>query len=1046
MNDVFHNVLVSSPNSGGVFLLQNGRVRMIDGSDTTGFYATDKLLIRGFQPADVVIHDILKDESIKSLHDDIHDVIVHQGSIYVVGTSGNYVAKLNEHGAELQRWVFPGEKDSWHINCLAVVNGRVVFSAFGDFREAREYKGKTDGSGFVQDLESGERLITGLSQPHSIVFSSGRLFIANSEKFELHEYDSSFKLKRKCVLDGYTRGIELAGSTLYVGLSRSRNAETGNISSAAIVAMDGHDLEEIGRLDIPRDEVYSIRSVDATEVAGLVANVSSTSWRRMASVNSLMSQALEAEKIGFSRANEDISRLQMELQQMTIQVASSLDEVNLAREAVRVLEDVKESSDRKIEDLSVRLAEVLAKSEGLNRKLGELDSELTSKSEELVTFRRHHNVALEEIASARSEIAKLGEGLEESRRERNVAAEALENAEHEIRSLKESLAEIRQSGFWRMTAPFRWFLTGLYSIGRRLKKVALACAFFARNPGLLRPILTQAKKEGVLATMRRTKDFLLRGGPRDPVIPQRHEHKLVLKQENGTPVVVLTTAHCLYLARLIVDALRRAEIPAKIIQSMPEGGYDDVPHFVICPQMFPRLPGMYVAYQLEQSVSSRWFTEEYLRTLENSFAILDYSRRNIEFLNSKGLSLRQIYYLPVGPAAQPETQDSCRFEYDVLFYGDVNNERRKTYLERISKVFSVKVVSDKFGEELYRDMASAKVVVNIHYYPGALLETTRLWECLSRGKIVVSERSSDMDEHEELGELVDFVDIDDVDGMVSRIADIVTNEDELKRRVERIASRLVGTTNWFDFFFYRFLLATDNISFQQFWDLVGKNLHLPTSRLCLSLPEYTSRQEDFSKDNHYGFWMFPGLRHRQGWVGCALSYKYIAMLSKKQGFHEIAVCEDDVEFPDGFEKKWRVVDSQLQNSEWDIFSGLMADLHPGLSVSAIETRDGMTFVSTDRMISTVFNCYNQTVFNLIADWDEKNLDVGMNTIDRYLERAASLKVITTHPFLVGHKEEQSSTIWSFQNTQYSELIRDSEIKLGRKIHEFERDGGKALHW
>lgn len=47
-------------------------------------------------------------------------------------------------------------------------------------------------------------------------------------------------------------------------------------------------------------------------------------------------------------------------------------------------------------------------------------------------------------------------------------------------------------------------------------------------------------------------------------------------------------------------------------------------------------------------------------------------------------------------------------------------------------------------------------VLNIHYYENALLQTTRIYECLSLNKLVVSEQGSDQDEHTELDGIVDF--------------------------------------------------------------------------------------------------------------------------------------------------------------------------------------------------------------------------------------------------------------------------------------------------
>ena len=148
-----------------------------------------------------------------------------------------------------------------------------------------------------------------------------------------------------------------------------------------------------------------------------------------------------------------------------------------------------------------------------------------------------------------------------------------------------------------------------------------------------------------------------------------------------------------------------------------------------------------------------------------------------------------------------------------------------------------------------------------------LLETTRVWECLSLGKLVVSERSTDMEDHGELDGLVDFVDIDDIAGMVGRVRYWLGHPSDREERVRSNQAAIAGGFNRFDYFFHRFLIATDNISFDQFWREAGRRYPLESDRLCLNLPEYTDRGRDFARDNHYGFSLFPGLRHGCGWLG-----------------------------------------------------------------------------------------------------------------------------------------------------------------------------------
>lgn len=600
--------------------------------------------------------------------------------------------------------------------------------------------------------------------------------------------------------------------------------------------------------------------------------------------------------------------------------------------------------------------------------------------------------------------------------------------------LEAELQQLRQSRSWRLTAPLRGATALVGRVRRRLGNGFRAVRFIAENPGDLRGVWQRAREEGLASTLVRAMGFARRGGPRpSPEMPPAPRLSL---RESGA--VVLTTRHCLYIARLIQRALEDAGISARIIQEEPVGGYESLPHFVICPQMFERLPGLYVAFQMEQSVSSRWFTDSYFQMLQNSFSVFDYSIDNIRYLGDKGLSVKQLYYLPIGYLPGYMVEPAPEEDYEVVFYGDVNCERRRIFLEALQERFRVKVLSEVYGDELRNEISRAKVVVNIHYYEGALLETTRIWECLSLGRLLVSERSSDMDRHASLDGLVDFVEVGDIAGMVERIAYWLSNESQRRERVAENTRRLSSGFREFDYFFHRFLLATDNLSFGEFWQLVGSTLRLPVDRVCLNLPEYVERGDDFQKDNVHGYWCIPGLRHAQGWVGCAMSYKFIMLLAQQQGMPRISICEDDVEFPEHFESRMAAITSYLDANEgqWDIFSGLMADFNKDARIEAVVDRDGMRYVHTDKLISTVFNIYSSRIFDMVKDWDEGNRDVVSNTIDRYIENQSAVRVITTDPFLVGHKEEQSSTIWGFENTQYKDMIQASQAILRAKVDDY----------
>ncbi|NWD77187.1 DUF4915 domain-containing protein [Pseudomonas gingeri] len=276
MPHLFNNLLISSPNGGGLLFIHRDQAFHLDSVNTTGLSLSGTTLLRGLQPQGLVLYKgpCVEQHNVPHI-DDIHDVLIAWPFLYTVGTTANEILQLNEHAEEIRRWTLDGEADAKHLNCLAVWDQRIVFCAFGDFTEHRQYKGKTEQAGFVQDLHSGERLITGLSQPHSLLGVGEHLLLANSETQELREYDRSGLLVRSKTLDGYTRGICVHNGKVYIGLSSSRDLDNECLSSARLVALDSQSWQELGHIDLPVSEVYSVHGIENPDVIpGLLAGIS----------------------------------------------------------------------------------------------------------------------------------------------------------------------------------------------------------------------------------------------------------------------------------------------------------------------------------------------------------------------------------------------------------------------------------------------------------------------------------------------------------------------------------------------------------------------------------------------------------------------------------------------------------------------------------------------------------------------------------------------------------------------------------------------------
>lgn len=179
------------------------------------------------------------------------------------------------------------------------------------------------------------------------------------------------------------------------------------------------------------------------------------------------------------------------------------------------------------------------------------------------------------------------------------------------------------------------------------------------------------------------------------------------------------------------------------------------------------LPINYIAYQLEQSNVTSWFSKRYIDFLNGALEVWDYSLVNYQFLE-KTLAHKNIYYVPIKylttarkASVSMPADDKC---YDVYFYGELNSRRTNILDQLIARGLNVHIGNNEWGNVRLDNIKKSKIVLNIHYYDDAILETVRLSYLLSNGAKVLSERSRDkiLDQwHSKFSTLVDYNDLVD---------------------------------------------------------------------------------------------------------------------------------------------------------------------------------------------------------------------------------------------------------------------------------------------
>jgi GT2 family glycosyltransferase len=276
-------LFISAPNEGGVLYAHRHLLMPMLHEDATGLSPMEDGLLwcvqaTGSASLREVRHGQFKAIPVAANPLDLHDVLVDATGTYVVFTETNQVAHLDDAFRIQERWSFGEEPDCSHVNCIVMHNGRLIASMFGPFTVHRGYKGVTRRAGRVVDVRSGEILIEGLSQPHSLVVVEDQLWLCSSEDRAVHIYDRNYRLERQLLLPGYTRGLAVGRHAVYVGISRSRNlksGEVGEFASAVVAVLDRQLLQVTGYVPIPWNEIYDIRLAPSADV---VADTMASIW------------------------------------------------------------------------------------------------------------------------------------------------------------------------------------------------------------------------------------------------------------------------------------------------------------------------------------------------------------------------------------------------------------------------------------------------------------------------------------------------------------------------------------------------------------------------------------------------------------------------------------------------------------------------------------------------------------------------------------------------------------------------------------------------
>lgn len=218
---------------------------------------------------------------------DTHELAVDRlGNPLFVATKFNCIATVDERFSFAPVWmpdfIAGSDKgDRCHLNGMAMLEGALVYaSAVGTTDAPDAWRAHRRDGGVIVECQSGARVVTGLSMPHSPRVHDGGLWFLEAGAGLLARVDLRTGQRRDVAFcPGFTRGLELLGTHAVLTVSKPRDERfhglrlEGELTSRGLEAWCGVLIVNLVtgaidgwvRLDGPIQELF-----DVTTLSGIV--------------------------------------------------------------------------------------------------------------------------------------------------------------------------------------------------------------------------------------------------------------------------------------------------------------------------------------------------------------------------------------------------------------------------------------------------------------------------------------------------------------------------------------------------------------------------------------------------------------------------------------------------------------------------------------------------------------------------------------------------------------------------------------------------------
>jgi hypothetical protein len=250
-------------------------------------------------------------------------------------------------------------------------------------------------------------------------------------------------------------------------------------------------------------------------------------------------------------------------------------------------------------------------------------------------------------------------------------------------------------------------------------------------------------------------------------------------------ILIFSTKFGIYIAKSLQYVLKQNNIDSEIIYEIDYK--NPLLHIILFSQKVKVFPKNYIIYQLEQKDISKWVNKKYELSIYHSIFTLDYSQSNIDKFHPIIQKKMKFFPIPLIPAES--LHNMTKFENiipknNILFYGSMNNIRKRklTYLNnKLHPYYRIKIINNLYGDQLLYEILNSKIVLNIHFYKDAILETCRINEILSCKRHVISEKPNTIDNANYELYKNDVFFINNMDEMYDKIIELLKYSHDIKK-------------------------------------------------------------------------------------------------------------------------------------------------------------------------------------------------------------------------------------------------------------------------